>query len=94
MRENPFAEDVEPGLPDCRVEYIYEYWGPHLHGKSYYSDGEDKYDYTAQLDSFKQKLNTFLDEHEIYDVMIEKSDDEHGQVRHEAWILYREDDGE
>ncbi|MDY6777034.1 MAG: hypothetical protein SVU32_00075, partial [Candidatus Nanohaloarchaea archaeon] len=65
---NPFDHEQTDGIDDLQVEYIYEYWGPHFSGEgSYYKDGEDSYDYEQQLDDFKEQLNEFLAEHEIYD---------------------------
>lgn len=85
MRDDPFdTEEIPMTSGDLRIKYVYESWDGHIESGS---DGR-RYRYEDQLQDFQEKVNTFLEEHDVYDISVEKSADKHGQVRHEAWIIY------
>lgn len=73
-------------MNNLQMDYVEEHW------QSYVEIGGFKmaYDVEKQYDAFKEKVNTFLEEHEIYDSQFMASTDEYGRTRYAAFFLYKE----
>ncbi|MDY6778458.1 MAG: hypothetical protein SVU32_07350 [Candidatus Nanohaloarchaea archaeon] len=75
----------ETGLSDSlRLEHIVEDYRPYRNRRN------ATYEIDEQRETFNQRVNTFINDHDIYDIEIETASDQYGKMRYEAWILYQE----
>lgn len=81
------SEEGVEGAKGLQIDYVYE------DGEDYYvrRQGGWRYDYEQQLDTFREKVNAFLDEHTIVNMYVSSMCKQNNRVRHEAWFLYQED---
>ncbi|MDY6778454.1 MAG: hypothetical protein SVU32_07330 [Candidatus Nanohaloarchaea archaeon] len=89
-------DEEELGVNGLALEIILEDPDPHVTKKSVPAPpGPNRmktvYDYEEQLESFKESVNTFLNEHRVYSVDTQTIEIGGDRYRNEARIIYKEE---